>query len=115
MSFVMFIVTEILGALFLFFAYRGIFDLITAFLVVVLMLGLSFHVMVRKPDNTSIRMACFTTALWMASVVAGRLFFEFRGWAITLAALIVFILAFAAAALSTYALIQRPTELDLKD
>src|SRR3546814_11264789 len=80
MSYVMFLVTQILGGVILYFTYRGVFDLLTAFITVILMVGLQFHVMVRKPDGTSIRMACFTSALWMAALLSGRLFLEFRGW-----------------------------------
>src|SRR3546814_16546697 len=55
MSYVMFLVTQILGGVILYFTYRGVFDLLTAFITVLLMVGLQFHVMVRKPDGTSIR------------------------------------------------------------
>lgn len=48
MSYVMFLVTEIIGVLILFFTYKGVFDLVMAFLTVILMLGLSFHVLVRR-------------------------------------------------------------------
>lgn len=114
MSYVMFLVTEIIGVLILFFTYKGVFDLVMAFLTVILMLGLSFHVLVRRPDGTSIRMACFTTALWYFAVGSGKLFLEFRGWQITSGAFIFCLLALLAAGFSTYALIQRPTDLDLE-
>src|SRR3546814_1377861 len=52
MSYVMFLVTQILGGVILYFTYRGVFDLLTAFITVILMFGLQFHVMVRKPDGT---------------------------------------------------------------
>lgn len=113
MTYLMFIMTELLGGVFLYFAYVGIFDMATSFAIVILMLALSFHVMVRKPDATGIRLACFTTVLWMSSVISGRLAFEFRGWAITLGAFLVFIITISAAALATYAIILRPSSLDL--
>lgn len=115
MSYVMFLVTQMLGAVILYLTYRGVFDLLTAFITVVLMLGLSFHVMVRKPDGTSIRMSCFTTALWMAALFSARLFLEFRGWAISLTALAVFLVTAIAAGASTYALLRRPLDMDVEE
>ena len=115
MSYVMFIVTQMLGAVVLYLTYRGVFDLGTAFFTVVLMLGLSFHVMVRKPDGTSIRMACFTTALWMAALFSARLFFEFRGWAVSITALAIFLVTAGAASASTFALLRRPLDMDVEE
>ncbi len=113
MSYVMFVVTQLLGAALLYFTYRGVFDLITASATVVLMLALSFHVMVRKPDATSIRMACFTAALWMAALLSARLFLEFRGFFVCLSSLIVFLITGGAAFFATLSLIREPTALDL--
>lgn len=115
MSYVMFLVAEILGAIILYLTHRGVFDLVTAFFTVVIMLGLSYHVMVRKPDGTSIRMACFTAALWLASLFFANLFLEFRSTLITLGAALLFIATTIAAGFSTYALIQRPTDVDLAE
>src|SRR3546814_4331535 len=106
MSYVMFLVTQILGGVILYFTYRGVFDLLTAFITVILMVGLQFHVMVRKPDGTSIRMACFTSALWMAALLSGRLLLEFRGWSVSLAAFVVFLITAGAAGETTYALLR---------
>lgn len=109
MSYVMFVVTQLIGAAILYFTYRGVFDLFTAGMTVILMLALSFHVMVRKPDTTGIRMACFTAALWMATLLSGRLFFEFRGIGTSIASLIVFLVVGAAAAAGTWSVIRYPT------
>lgn len=113
MSYVMFLMAEMLGAAILYFTYRGVFDLLTAFLTVVVMLALSYHVMVRKPDGTSIRMACFTFALWIAAFFFANLFFDLRNFWITLGAGVLLLLTAGAAAFSTYGLIRRPTDLDL--
>src|SRR3546814_20725769 len=75
------------------------------------MVGLQFHVMVRKPDGTSIRMACFTSALWMAALLSGRLFLAFRGWSVSLAAFVVFLITAGADGASTYALLRRPLDM----
>lgn len=115
MAYVMFLVAEAIGAAILYFTYRGIFDLYTAFFTVLIMLGLSFHVMVRKPDGTSIRMACFTASLWLAALFSARLFLEFRGWATSIAALLLFVVLAGAAGFSTYALLRRPLDLDVED
>jgi hypothetical protein len=111
----MFLVTQLLGGVILYFTYRGVFDLLTAFITVILMIGLQFHVLVRKPDGTSIRMACFTTALWMAALFAARLFLEFRGWSVSIAAMFVFIVTAGAAAVSSYALLRRPLDMDVEE
>src|SRR3546814_9952550 len=92
-----------------------LFDLLTAFITVILMVGLQFHVMVRKPDGTSIRMACFTSALWMAALLSGRLFLEFRGWSVSLAAFVVFLITAGAAGASTYALLRRPLDMYVEE
>lgn len=115
MSYVMFLVTQILGGVILYFTYRGVFDLLTAFITVILMVGLQLHVTVRKPDGTSIRMACFTSALWMAALLSGRLFLEFRGWSVSLAAFVVFLITAGAAGASTYALLRRPLDMDVEE
>jgi hypothetical protein len=111
----MFIITELFGFAILYFTYRGVFTLLTAFLVVILMLGLSFHVLVRKPDGTSIRMACFTVAVWMAALFAANLFLEFRNWFATLAGGLLFLVCAATAGFSTYTLLRRPPEMDVDD
>ena len=111
----MFVFTEILGFTILYFTYRGVFGLLTAFFVVILMLGLSYHVMVRKPDGVSIRMACFTVAVWIAALFAANLFFEFRNWLSTLAGGILFIVCTVVASFSTYSLLRRPPEMDIGD
>lgn len=115
MSYVMFIAAEAICAAILYFTYRGVFDIYTAFVTVILMLALSFHVMVRKPDSTSIRMACFTTSLWLAALFSARLFLEFRGIGTSAVALIIFLISAGAAGASTYALLQRPLELDVEN
>ncbi|AXK44071.1 hypothetical protein [Erythrobacter aureus] len=109
MSYVMFVVAQLIGAAILYFTYRGVFDLFTAFVDVVLMLALSYHVMVRKPDATGIRMACFTAALWMATLLSGRLFFEFRGIGTSLASLFVFLVVGGAAAVGTWSVVRYPS------
>lgn len=117
MSFIVFLVAQALGFLMLFLTWKGVFGLGFAFLVVVAMLGLSFHVLARdpKPDGTSVRMACFATMLWYASFFAGKLFLEFRSLTITTASGIGFLLIATVAAFATWSVIQRPLDYDVEE
>lgn len=85
MPYVMFVFVELAAAAILYGTPRGIFALPIGFLSVILMLGLSFHVMARqpRPDGGSVRFACFGAAFWLAAILSLSLVFEFRSWAIT--------------------------------
>lgn len=113
MHYMMFGLIQAIGFAILYFTYRGVFDLITAGLAVCIMLALSFHVIARKADSISTRVACFTAALWFAGFLAGRLFFEFRDWGTTLIAAIFCFICVAPAVVSTIGLATRPADMDI--
>lgn len=117
MSFIVFLVALGFGFLLLFLTWKGLFGLGFAFLVVLAMLGLSFHVMARdpRPDGTSVRMACFATALWYASFFAGKLFLEFRSVTVTLVSGLAFLLIATVAGFATWSVIERPLDYDVDE
>lgn len=117
MSYLMFVVVEILGLLVMAGAYKGIFSLTVAFLCVIVMLALSFHVFARdpRPDSTSIRMASFAGVLWYATVFSGKLLLEFRSWSVTLCAGIFMILALTVAGFATWSVLERPLDYDVEE
>lgn len=117
MSYLMFIVLEAINGLLLYGTYRGVFGLIPGFLFVSVMLALSFHVMARqpRPDATSVRMACFSAALWDAFILSGKLFLEFRSWEITIAAGLFALLAGTIAAFAAWSVLERPLDYDVDE
>ena len=117
MSWFIFIIAEIIGALLLGgFAY-GIIGTIPAFLVIIGMLALSFHVMARdpRPDGTSIRMASFATALWYATILGGTLFLEMRAWPITLGAGLFTVFTGVLTAFAAWSIVERPLDYDVEE
>lgn len=117
MTIILFIVAEAIGFLALYLTWKGVFGLGFAFLVVIVMLALSFHVLARdpKPDGTSVRMACFATMLWYATLLAGKLTLEFRSVMITLTAACAMLLVGTIAAFATWSVIQRPLDYDVEE
>jgi hypothetical protein len=117
MSYLMFMVVEILGLLVMAGTYKGIFSLAVAFLCMIVMLALSFHVFARdpRPDSTSIRMASFAGVLWYASVFSGKLFLEFRSWTVTLCAGLFMLLTITVAGFATWSVLERPLDYDVDE
>jgi hypothetical protein len=117
MSIILFLVSQGLGFLALYLTWKGLFGLGFAFMVVVTMLALSFHVLARdpRPDGTSVRMACFATMLWYGTFLSGKLLLEFRGVMITVAALIAMLLLGTIAAFATWSVIERPLDYDVDE
>ena len=117
MSWFIFFIAEIIGALLLgAFAY-GLIGIVPGFLVLVGMLALSFHAMARnpRPDGTSIRMACFATALWYATILGGTLFLEMRAWPITLGAFLFTTFTGVLTAFAVWSIIERPLDYDVEE
>jgi hypothetical protein len=117
MSWFTFVIAEILGALLVGGFAFGLIGIVPAFLVMIGMLALSFHVMARdpRPDGTSIRMACFATALWYATILGGTLFLEMRAWPITIAALLFTLFTGVLTAFAVWSIIERPLDYDVDE
>lgn len=117
MSWFIFIIAEILGALFIGGFAFGLIGIVPAFLVMLGMLALSFHVMARnpKPDGTSIRMACFATALWYGTILGGTLVLEMRAWPITISALFFTIFTAVLTIFAVWSIIKRPLDYDVDE
>lgn len=121
MSYLMFAMVELLGLILMFAAWKNIFQvsslagIIMAFFFMITMLGLSFHVMARKPrpDSTSIRMACFASVLWYGVILSAKLALEGRAWPITIAALLFTCAVAITASFATWAVLARPLEFDV--
>jgi uncharacterized protein involved in response to NO len=117
MSYLIFIMAEIIGLLFMLATWKGIFGLVPSFLAVLVMIALSFHVLARepKPDGTSIRMASFSAMLWYASILCGKLMLENRGWATNLGAGAMLLITAAIAVFSTWSVLERPLDYDVDE
>ncbi len=117
MSYFIFAIAEILGVLLLgAFAY-GMIGVVPAGLVVIVMLALSFHVLARgdRPDGTSIRMASFAAALWYATILGGKLVFEFRGGLTTVIAVLFTLFTLVLAGFATWSVLERPLDYDVDE
>jgi hypothetical protein len=117
LTIITFIFAEAVGLFGLYLTWKGVFGLGFAFLLVLVMLALSFHVMARNPraDATSTMMGCFSAMLWYMAFLAGKIFLEFRGWTITLAAFAFMAIVGAVAIASTWSVIERPTDYDVEE
>ncbi len=117
MTIVLFIVAQALGFFGLYLTWRGVFDLGFAFMLVVTMLGLSFHVMARdpRPDATSVRIACFATMLWYATFLSAKLLFEYRSLAISVMAGLFMVFVGSIAAFATWSVVTRPLQYDVEE
>lgn len=117
MSYFIFFIGELLGVLLLGAFAKGLIGIVPAFLVVVTMLALSFHVLARgdRPDGTSIRMASFAAVLWYASILGGKLVFEFRGAMVTTIALLFTLFCVVLAGFATWSVLERPLDYDVDE
>lgn len=117
MAYMMFLVMEIAGGVILFGTWKGVFSISIAFLAMLVMLTLSFHVLARnpRPDSTSIRMACFAAAFGYGAILAINLVFEFRNWTTTICAGLFGIATLITAIAATWSVLERPAEVDFED
>lgn len=117
MSLILFLVAEAIGFLGLYLTWRGVFDLVFAAMLVVVMLTLSFHVLARqpRPDGTSVRMACFAAMLWYATLLSAKLAMEFRSATVTAVASLAFLLVGAVAAFASWSVLERPLDYDVEE
>lgn len=117
MSYFIFLIAEVLGMLLLGAFAKGLIGILPAGLVVVVMLALSFHVLARgdRPDGTSIRMACFAAVLWYASILGGKLVFEFRDGMTTTGAVFFTLFTLVLAGFATWSVLERPLDYDVDE
>lgn len=115
MSYLIFAMAEAFGLAFFWAASKGIIGLAPAFLAMLVMLANAYHVLVRKPGGSGIRMASFVAALCYFAILSGKLFFEFRGMGITFGALTAMLITSAAAGIGIVALIREPVMGDYDD
>ena len=117
MTLIVFAVAEIVGLLSLLGAWKGVFGLPVAFLAMLVMLALSFHVLARdpRPDGTSVRMASFAAMCAYGSILCGKLALEWRGVLITTLAVLLGMLLASVAAATVLAVTERPLRYDVEE
>lgn len=116
MSYVIFLMAELFGALMLFGFAKGIIGIAPAFVAMVIMLALSFHVLARrdKPDGTSIRMASFAAVLGYAAIFGAKLTAEYRGILITISAALFTLFCICLAGFAAWSVVERPLDIDVE-